>query len=296
MSFSSDVKTELNGVEEAPCCETASSYALLLFGRAFSQTDISLLTEHRLTAEKYSRAIQLFSGSIPEILTTPAGNSVIKIEERDIRISVFDKLGYSERSSKKRINRANFENECCFAAFLRGAFLACGTATSPEKDYHLEFSVGSSVLASDFLKLFDEFSIPRPKLTERSGSNVLYYKNSEEIEDILSLMGATNSAMEVMGTKVYKNIRNQVNRKVNFENANAGRAAQAAAGQYRTVCKIAQTTGIDALPDDLREIAQLRLENPEMTTSELSKALSESLSRSGINHRLKRLEAFAWGK
>lgn len=296
MSFSSQVKTELNGVEEQPCCEVASSYALLLFGRAFSQTDISILTEHRHTAEKYCRAVQLFSGSLPDIVTTPAGNCVVRTENQQIRNAVFDRLGYSPRSAKRRINHANLENECCFASFLRGAFLASGTITSPEKDYHLEFTIGSDMLTADFLKLFDEFSITPPKHAKRSGTNVLYYKNSEEIEDILSLMGATDSAMEIMGTKVYKNIRNQVNRKVNFETANAVRAAKAATDQYRTVCRIVETTGIDALPDDLREIARVRLENPEMTTSELSKAISESLSRSGISHRLKRLEDIAWGK
>ena len=287
MSFATEVKSELVSVENQNCCAVAQSYALLLFGRAFSGREMSLLTENEQVAAAYSDAIRILSGAeiVPE--QTGAGNFKIVVEDKAVISQIFSSVGH-DGSGKRRVNFAVLQNECCFAAFIRGAFLACGTVTDPEKEYHLEFSVSSKGLCADLMKLFDEFD-PTPKMTERTGSYMLYFKNSTDIEDALTLMGATECAMRVMGAKAYKSVMNTVNRKVNFENANLKRTVEAAGKQRDAIAYIQKKHGFDALPEELRELARLRFENEELTNSQIAKMLPESITPSGVNHRFARI-------
>ena len=156
------------------------------------------------------------------------------------------------------------------AALLRGAFLACGTLTDPEKDYHLEFVVPYRYISRDLAKLLHEWNLA-PKQLERKGSHVVYCKDSERIEEILTLMGAQNAALELMGIKMYKDMRNNINRKINFETANISRTANAAAEQVYAIETILEHAGLESLPEELKEIALLRLENPEMSLRELGR-------------------------
>lgn len=292
MSFSKNVKTELIEIQNEDCCAHASAYGILLFSRAFSTRDISFLTEHGGVASYYNDAVVLLSGRVAHMQETDGGNSLVSVPDAGQRQRIFAALGIDARGGRRSINFANIQNECCFGAFLRGAFLACGTVTDPNKNYHLEFSVPSRQLCDSFLKVFDEFDI-RPRITERNGVPVVYCKNSADIEDILTGMGATESTMEVIGTKVIKDIRNRVNRKCNFETANLERAADASGRQYAAALTIQKHGGFSSLPADLRKLAALRLENPDLTTAELGALLPESLSKSGLHHRLKRIENFA---
>ncbi|MBR3768061.1 MAG: DNA-binding protein WhiA [Clostridia bacterium] len=288
MSFSSEVKNELLSIENSPCCKHAQSYGLLLFGRAFSATEFSILTENSAIAGSYCDAVNYLSDKKVSPTETGGGKYKVLIEDPEIINRVFEKLGIAEATVKRRINFANFQDTCCFSAFIRGAFLSCGTVTNPEKEYHLEFSVSTKGLCEDIIKLFDEYE-PKPKMTQRSGSYTVYFKSSTDIEDVLSIMGATENSLQVMGAKVYKDIRNTVNRKVNFENANLARTIAAATKQYDAIAFIKEKIGFDALPEELREIAKLRYEDRELSNSELSKMLSESITVSGVNHRFKRL-------
>ena len=201
---------------------------------------------------------------------------------------MFENLGIDGFTVKRRVNFANITDNCCFAAFIRGAFLACGTVTNPEKEYHLEFSVSSKNLCDDIIKIFNEYD-PVPKVTQRSGSYTAYFKNSTDIEDVLSIMGATENSLAFMGTKVYKDIRNTVNRKVNFENANLARTIAAATKQYEAIAYIKEKRGFDSLPAELQEIAKLRYEDRELSNAEIARLLSGSITVSGVNHRFKRL-------
>ena len=287
MSFATEVKTELVSVEKQNCCVLAQSYALLLFGRAFSGRELSLLTENEQVAAAYAGAIETLSGTkiVPE--RTGAGNYRIVLEDRDVIARILAAVGH-DAAGRRRVNFAVLQDECCFAAFIRGAFLACGTVTDPEKEYHLEFSVSSKGLCADLMKLFDEFD-PSPKMTERTGSYMLYFKNSTDIEDVLTLMGAPECSMRVMGAKAYKSVMNTVNRKVNFENANLRRTVAAANRQHDAIGYIQRRAGIDSLPEELREVARLRLENEDMSNAQLARMLSESITASGVNHRLSRI-------
>ena len=201
---------------------------------------------------------------------------------------IFTRLGLSDSPLKKRVNFANIAEPCCYSAFLRGVFLACGTVTDPEKEYHLEFSVSSKGLADDLIHVFDEFE-PTPKVTQRGGSYTVYFKSSADIEDVLALMGATEKSMMYMHAKLVKDIRNTVNRKVNFDQANIARTIAAATKQYEAIAKIKEKIGFDALPPELREIAQLRYNDRESSNSEIAAMLSKPLTVSGVNHRFQKL-------
>lgn len=294
MSFSSDVKSELmlRAFVNSDCCKTAQNYGLLLFGRSFSRSCLSILTENEEVASAYADAVEYFSGSLPETEVSDVGNYKITVEDKAVVDAALDKLGYNTVGARRRINFANLTNPCCFASFIRGAFLASGTVTDPEKEYHLEFSSSSKALCSDLMKVFDEFDI-EPKISERAGNYIVYIKKSSEIEDILSVMGATESSMMLMGAKMMKDVRNNVNRKVNFENANMARSVQAAAKQYDAVALIKEKCGFDSLPADLKEIAALRYKNREASSNEIRAMLSEPLTVSGISHRFRRLQSIA---
>ena len=288
MSFSSEVKCELLSITNQPCCMHAQCYGLLLFGRAFSDSEISILTENSDVADIYSAAVSYLSGFVPETQETAGGKFKVTVESKEAINAVFEKLGINDQGSKKRINFANFQNPCCFASFVRGAFLASGTVTDPEKEYHLEFSVSSKRLAEDLIKLFDEYE-PTPKIAQRSGAYTVYFKSSADIEDILAIIGATEKSLQYMGTKMYKDIRNTVNRKVNFEKANLTRTVIAATKQYEAIAFIKEKIGFDALPEELQEIARLRYEDRELSNAEIARLLPESITVSGVNHRFKRL-------
>ncbi|MGI6264956.1 MAG: DNA-binding protein WhiA, partial [Acutalibacteraceae bacterium] len=162
----------------------------------------------------------------------------------------------------------------------------------PQIGYHLEFRVPYYRLSLDWQALLADHGLASRRIN-RKGHYVLYFKESEQIEDCLTWMGAVGSSLELMNVKLVKNIRNNVNRIANCETANIDKVVAASARQVAAVRRIADTCGIGALPEDLRELAALRLDNPEYSLRELSEELSTPLSRSGINHRLERIMAFA---
>lgn len=292
MSFSSDVKHELAEIrDERACCRTAEAYGLAEFGHAFSAHSVSLQTENETVARLYAD----FLGEavrVPLSVTEGKGLYTAAAADQNSRIRILQSFGHAPTDVGVRLNRANLECDQCPAAFIRGAFLSCGTVTNPESDYHLEFSVPFLNLSRDLVTLLRESGL-LAKQARRAGGYVVYFKGSESIEDCLTLMGATSAALELMGVKMIKDIRNNANRVTNCESANIDKTVAAAAVQSEAVRKIERTLGLDALPEDLREIARLRLENPELSLRELGEALERPLTRSGVNHRLRRILEFA---
>ena len=296
MSFSAEVKNEILSIElENDCCLHSFAYGMILFSRAFSSFDISLLTEHNAIAEMYRNMLVNVCDVKPKFAKTEAGKYKIEVNNAQERLKVLETFGYDKKSSTSRINWSNFSDECCKIAFLKGAFLTCGTINDPNKGYHLEFVVPYLNLSKD-LKLFiddyEELSVT-PKVITRSSNYVIYFKDSEAIEDVLTVMGAMNSCLELMGVKMYKDMRNNVNRKLNFESANLDKTIDAAAKQIDAILHIKNTVGFSYLSSELREVAELRLENPDMSLRELGEQLSEPISRSGVNHRLKKICSIA---
>lgn len=293
MSFSHDVKSELCAVNlESVSSKKAEIYGLLLFGRNLSPNSIVLQTEHdgvvRIAAQLLSELYPITPQSRVSGRADGSGLVTLAIESKTESNQVFTSFGYAPNVVSLRINHANIDNEEDVSAFLRGVFLSCGTIVDPEKDYHLEFVTPFLNLSRDLAKILADMGF-EPKSVTRKGNYVVYFKDSEQIEDVLTFMGAAHQSLELMNIKVYKDLRNKANRVTNCETANIEKTINAAVAQVEAIKKLMQSHEFDDLPDELREIAQLRIQNPDISLRELGKLLSTPLSRSGVNHRLNKL-------
>lgn len=289
MSFSMQVKDELVQKEyEESCCRRALLYGMCLFGRDFSSTDISLQTENENVANAYVLLIKEIFNIEARIKKSPKGrNFTAYVEDKNECAKLLKLLGHDGVGSKK-INHSNFDCENCVNAFVAGAFLSCGTVSAPEKDYHLEFTIPYLNLSKSLLTLLEEMEL-NPKYTNRKGYNIVYFKESESIEDCLYLMGASGSMFEMMNVKIVKDFRNKANRQTNCEAANINRMVKAVAVQTKAIEKIWNEKGHEYLPENLEAVAKLRYDNPDVGLTELAKMCIPELSRSGMNHRLKRI-------
>ena len=219
---------------------------------------------------------------------------IVVVDSDDCK-RIYNDFGHIKSQITLRVNRANVYSEELSSAFVRGVFLGCGSVSDPMKSYHAEFCVPHKNLSADLCQILSEITECSftPKTVLRSGNYVVYFKGSEQICDLLTYIGAPLSAMEIMGTKAVKQVRNNVNRRINSEVANIGKIASASAKQLEAIEYIKKTQGLESLPDDLREIAYLRLENPEMSLRDLGQNLIPPISRSGANHRIQRLLEYA---
>jgi DNA-binding protein WhiA len=268
----------LLAVPASDCCRFAEGYGLLLFARVFSQHEISVVTENAGVAARAAELLKAHVRGAKNVFSVTAD----KINSH----RQWEQFGHHAGRLILRINRANLENECCAGAFLRGAFLSSGTLTSPEKGYRLEFSAAHRYLAGDLAVLLREQDRV-PHLSARKNTFTVYLHDSEQIEDLLTLMGAANSALELMNAEIYKDFRNVTNRRVNAETANISKTVNAAARQIRAIRALEASGELNGLPSELRETARLRVENPELTLAELARIAG--ISRSGLNRRLQKL-------
>lgn len=292
MSFSSEIKSALSKTENLPpCCYHAQVYGLVLFAH-FSRYNLSITTENSDVFELYNSYIRDYCGV--ETVTSAGGAKKLTAYVRSDadKEKVFDKFGHTLNESNLRINRANISCEQCPGAFLRGVFLSCGTVTDPERGYHLEFVVPYKKLCMDLMKLLDELNL-NPKYIIRKGNHVIYFKDSESIEDVLAIIGAQEASLYVMNVKIEKDVKNKINRIVNFELSNIGKTIGASNIQIEAIEYIENTVGISSLPDNLQGVARLRIDNPEASLKELCTLSDEPITRSGINHRLERIVKFA---
>ena len=180
------------------------------------------------------------------------------------------------------------ENECCRKAFIRGAFLAAGYIRDPNLDYHAEVVAPGEARAEEMKCLLEGFGIPA-RITHRKGSPVVYMKEAEGISDFLSVTGASKSRLEWENVRILRSIQGDVNRRVNCETANLKKTADAGMNQYEAILKIERERSLRSLPDQLREIAGLRLEHPDVSLQELGKMTDPPLGKSGVNHRMRKL-------
>lgn len=293
MSFSMDVKTELIGTRRVgSCCTHALLYGMMIFGKNFSLRSVSLQTENEQLALLYKELAAQVCGAKVQIRKTSSGKCTAFIPDAGDRMKVLDCFGHNTNEITLKINRSNFNCSECEGSFFAGAFLSCGTISSPEKDYHLEFVVSYLNLSRSMMKLMSEFEL-EPKLTNRKGYSIIYFKESESIEDCLYRMGASDAAFRIMNIKVLKDFRNKANRMANCETANISRIIDACTPQIQAIEKIKKKKGLNYLSSELREIALLREANPEASLQELALMTADGLSRSGVNHRLKKIEKIA---
>ncbi len=298
MSFSKDTKAELAGAQTEQQWQLhALVYGLVLFSKRFSPEEITLTTESHSAATVYSNSLSQLAAAIVDVRCTLSRRGsdgalyTLRVPDKNDCERIYDSFGHSKNEVSLRINRANIGDDDAAAFFLRGVFLSCGSVSSPDKDYHLEFSVAHRNLASDLARLIDEIEVlnAHPGIAVRKGSYVVYIKGSDSIADVLAFIGAPMASLEIVQQRIYRSLRNKVNRKINSETANSNKTAAAAAKQIRAIERIEKKRGLSSLPDELRELARLRLDNPEYNLRELGEALSTPISRSGVNHRLQRL-------
>lgn len=295
MSFSADVKKELAAAKNGcSFCLGASLYGMLLYGRCVQEDKISFSTESDDAAELFAAQVIAMTGTLLTIHEPDSGKRpffMVTVEDvRSVR-RLLDQFEWPV-SEKEPVNRRFLPNPCCMESFLRGVYLACGSMSDPQKEYHLEFRAPNETFAQVLLSLLSENGL-HFKVTSRAGQFVVYAKDSEQIEDTLTRLGAVHSAMTLMNLKIEKEMRNQVNRVTNCETANIEKTVNAAFAQVQKIKYIKDTVGFDSLPIPLQEAALLRLANPNATLSELCRLSGGAVSRSGMNHRLSRLSKIA---
>ncbi len=296
MSFSSRAKAELcRDPIQRKCCAVAESCGVLLFCNTCSPEQVKIVTESEDFAGRLPKILyKAFRLEFDEIQVT--GKFTFLLTDPDKIRTVFQTIGYSpEDSITLHVNYGLLEKDCCRAAFLRGAFLAGGSVTDPEKRYHLELDTSHhKVSLETYSLLLDQgFS---PKQTLRNGSSVLYFKQSETIEDFLAWLGAPIASMGVMEAKIEKEMKNKVNRIVNCDSANTSKVVEAAQAQIAAIRSLRERGLFDTLPEKLRQTAELREQNPDANLNELADLFDPPLTKSALNHRLRKLTELAQGE
>lgn len=291
MSFCSKAKAELCKIPiSKTCCAVAESYGVLLFCNTFSPTSIRIVTESRDFAQRLPKLFQkAFSLKFDQIPETEQGKQIFSMDDPRKIHRIYDIFGLEAATTVAlQVNLGILEEDCCRVSFLRGAFMAGGSVTDPEKRYHLELATSHLRVSREVKHLMEEVGFA-PKCVTRAGSHVLYFKQSDQIEDFLTTLGAPVCAMGIMEAKVEKDLRNGVNRRVNCETANLGKAVDAAQEQLAAIRRLKERGLYEELPQKLKETAQLRQDHPEATLLELSQMQDPPVSKSAINHRMRKL-------
>lgn len=292
MSFSGEVKRELCrvGLGRA-CCARAEAYGVLLYCNTFTAQELRIITECEEFAirlpELFDRA---FGGlSFDRMPTALEQKYIFQINDGEKLERIIDAFGFDARQSPVlHINFGLLEEDCCRAAFLRGAFLAGGSVTDPNKRYHLELETSHAQASRELQALLTDMG-QQPKQVARGGYQVTYFKNSDQIEDLLTLMGAPLSAMALMNTRAEKELRNGVNRRVNCESANLDKAVDAAQEQLEAIRRLYELGRVEDLSSQLKETVILRETYPELTLSQLAEEFDPPVTKSCLNHRLRKL-------
>lgn len=299
MSFSSETKSEIcRKLSTRRELQYSELYAMLLLGRTFTADSIVFKTENESTFSHFIFLLNTLFKPRAEVYAPEDSHSrsytVAVTRPADCR-RIFEYYGHDSRELSLRVNRANIEDEEQQRAFVRGAFLSCGSVTDPEKGYHLEFAVSYRNLCMDICRIIREIQDcdVAVKMLSRNGAYVAYVKDSEQITDLLAYMGAVVAAMNVMGAKALKQVRNAANRRANSEIANLQKTASASAAQIRAIKKLRRTGRYNLLPEELKTVAVLRYDYPELTLRELGEMLDPPISRSGVNHRLEKIISIA---
>lgn len=295
MSFSSDVKQELCKLNIGrPCCARAEAYGILLFCNTFNSRQVRIITESPWLKERlpvlFRKAFHLDFDEIPDM---DGGKGSFYIEDPDKLRVIFETYGLEQSSSvSAHVNFAHLEENHCRMAFLRGAFLAGGSVTDPLKSYHLELATSHFHVGREMPALMQEAGF-QPKTTTRKGNYITYFKQSEHIEDLLTSIGAPVSAMEMMASKVERDLRSSVNRRVNCDAANLDKLVAAAQTQIEAIHKLEGNGVLSKQPAKLQEAARLRLDNPELTLNQLAALCDPPVTKSAFNHRLRKLVELA---
>ncbi|WP_028504569.1 DNA-binding protein WhiA [Ruminococcus sp. FC2018] len=295
-SFSYRAKNEIiqriNSRDKADAC----LMGVLLCANSLNDGEITVLTENKLLRD-------FFVLNVNRILECDDGVEVNEIQRKHSAV-LYDLcipraqdrlfiLDYFQLDESRGMSRDDLPKAKYYPYVVGGIFLACGSVNNPEKKYHMEFVMPSLELCNSLgLLLIDNYGIV-PKHVERKHYQIVYIKDSENIIDILTMMGAQMASLEIMNVKMMKDVKNKINRSMNCDNANIDKALGAAERQINDIELIDSTMGLDSLPDTLRDIARIRYDNIDFTLKELGAAMEPPISRSGANHRMQKIAEIA---
>lgn len=293
ISFSSAAKAEIcRTLPQKRCCALAQCFGILLYCNSFGAKGIRIITESRefaLTLPKlFKKAFGISFDVIPE--DNVQGKLVFQITDPEKLSTVMSAYGFDINDTLAlHVNFPVVEEDCCKAAFLRGAFLAGGSVTDPTKGYHMEITTTHKSVARETESLICEIMSFAPKSAQRGGGQVLYVKQSELISDLLTFLGAPVAAMGIMEARLEKELNNKVNRRCNCDDANTSKVVEAAQEQLLAI-RVLKDRGIVAkLPAKLQQAIEAREQNPEASLTELAAMMQPPITKPAMNHRLKKI-------
>jgi len=307
MSYAADARGEIAHIEcDQICCARSELCAALLasggiaflgrgrYGLSISASDATIVRRYFTMIKKYfgitgelrvSRTKQL-SGMTRYQLVLPDEGTMTLLEE----LKLLDPEGLF--GIRQQPHPDIFKYSCCRVAYIRAAFLFCGTISNPERAYHLEFSAPNEQFAQSVMNALNYFEICAKKAC-RKAKEVVYFKGADDVSDILRLMGANQSVMNLENVRITKSLRNQVNRQMNCDSSNITRSMMSAEKQIEDIRFIDEELGLDKLPVSLRVIAEARIANPETSLAGIGELLEPPLGKSGVNSRLRRITEIA---
>lgn len=295
ISFAAASKEEIcRDIPHKRCCAQAFCFGVLLFCNSFQSDGIKIITESRefayILPKLFKKAFDLEFDSYPS-LASP-GKLVFQIWEKD-KISHIMGIFGLESTLALYVNYPVIEEECCKTSFLRGAYLAGGSVTDPIKGYHLELTTTHAAVARETDALIRDILMFAPKNARRGGGHVLYFKQYEQIFDVLAFLGAHVAAMGVMEAKLEKELNNKVNRRCNCDDANTSKVVEAAQEQLNAIRILKEASLLEKLPEKLKQAAVARENNPSASLTELASMMVPPITKPAMNNRMKNLVKLA---
>lgn len=293
ISFSGNAKAEIcRSMPQKRCCAAAECFGILLFCNSFGFDGIRIITESREFAQSlpklFKKAFDVSFDVLPE--SDALGKLVFQITNPDKIERIMVSFGFDRVSTLAlHVNLPVVEEDCCKAAFLRGAFLAGGSVTDPGKGYHLEIATTHQSVARETYALMQEVLGFYPKSAARGGGQVLYLKQSDMICDCLTYLGAPVAAMGIMEAKLEKELNNKVNRRCNCDDANLSKVVEAAQEQLSAIRTLREIGLLEHLPQKLQAAAAAREADPEASLTELAAMMEPPISKPAMNNRMKKL-------
>ena len=296
-SFSSAARAEI--CRELPnkhCCAKAQCFGILLFCNSFQDDGIKIITESRefacILPKLFKKAFDLDFDSYPSLASS--GKLVFLIRDPEKLSEIMEAFGFSAGDTLAlQVNYPIVEEECCKVSFLRGAFLAGGSVTDPGKGYHLELATTHQAVARETELIVREVMDFTPKTAARGGAQVLYLKQSEQISDFLTCLGAPVAAMGIMEARLEKELNNKVNRRCNCDDANTSKVVEAAQEQLAVIRVLRERGILEGLPEKLKQAALAREQNPSGSLTELAAMMEPPITKPAMNNRMKKLAAIA---
>ncbi|MCD7833689.1 MAG: DNA-binding protein WhiA [Lachnospiraceae bacterium] len=308
MSFSQDVRQELSAqIAPARHCNLAELAAIIgMAGEVFAGKGccaIKIRTENLLLARKSFTLLQKTFNISVDVSAHIHRNEkksdrvyTVLVKNTEAALKVLSALKMvtldGHRTDAAQVDSILVQQPCCRRAYIRGAFLCSGSISNPEKSYHFEIVCSSCEHAGQLQMLIRSFG-PDAKIVQRKSHYIVYIKEGAQIVDMLNIMGAHVSLMNLENIRIVREMRNSVNRKVNCEAANINKTVNASVRQMEDIRCLRDTVGFEQLPPHLAQIARLRLANPDASLAELGEMLAPPISKSGVNHRLRKLSQLA---